>query len=37
LLGDAVGVPSALAIVATGVLVTLPLTLALRPVLARIS
>lgn len=37
LLGDAVGIPSALAVVAAVVLLTLPLTLALRPVLARIS
>ena len=34
LLGDAVGVPSALMVVASVVLVTLPLTLALRPALA---
>ena len=34
LLGDAVGVPSALMVVAAIVLVTLPLTLALRPALA---
>jgi MFS family permease len=34
LLGDAVGVPSALAVVAAAVLLTLPLTLALRPAFA---
>jgi len=34
-LGDAVGVPSALTVVAAVVLLTLPLTLALRPALAR--
>ncbi len=34
LLGDAIGVPSALMVVASVVLVTLPLTLALRPALA---
>jgi predicted MFS family arabinose efflux permease len=34
LLGDAVGVPSALVAVAAIVLVTLPLTLMLRPALA---
>jgi predicted MFS family arabinose efflux permease len=34
LLGDAVGVPSALIAVAAVVLVTLPLTLMLRPALA---
>jgi MFS family permease len=34
LLGDAVGVPSALVVVAAVVLVTLPITLALRPALA---
>ncbi len=34
-LGDAVGVPSALMVVAAVVLLTLPLTLALRPALAR--
>jgi hypothetical protein len=33
LLGDAVGVPTALLIVAAVVLVTLPITLMLRPVL----
>jgi len=33
LLGDAVGVPSALVVVAAGVLITLPITLALRPAL----
>ena len=36
LLGDAVGVPSALMVVAAGVLLTLPITLALRPALAPI-
>jgi FSR family fosmidomycin resistance protein-like MFS transporter len=35
LLGDAVGVPSALVVVAAGVLLTLPITLLLRPALAR--
>ena len=35
LLGDAVGVPTALLSVAAVVLVTLPITLALRPALAR--
>ena len=35
LLGDAVGVTSALVVVAAGVLLTLPITLALRPALAR--
>ncbi len=35
LLGDAVGVPSALMVVAAVVLLTLPITLALRPALAR--
>lgn len=34
LLGDAAGVPSALMVVAAGVLLTLPITLALRPALA---
>ena len=34
LLGDAVGVPSALMVVAAGVLLTLPITLVLRPALA---
>jgi predicted MFS family arabinose efflux permease len=34
LLGDAVGIPTALFVVATVVLVTLPITLVLRPVLA---
>ena len=34
LLGDAVGVPSALLVVAAGVLLTLPITLLLRPALA---
>jgi FSR family fosmidomycin resistance protein-like MFS transporter len=34
LLGDAVGVSSALVVVAAGVLITLPITLALRPALA---
>ncbi len=34
LLGDAVGVPMAVVVVAAGVLVTLPITLALRPALA---
>jgi predicted MFS family arabinose efflux permease len=34
-LGDAVGVPIALTVVATGVLVTLPITLILRPALPR--
>ncbi|HEY0224549.1 MAG TPA: MFS transporter [Pseudolabrys sp.] len=34
LLGDAVGVPTALTVVAAGVLLTLPITLALRPALA---
>jgi MFS family permease len=34
LLGDLTGVPTALAVVAAGVLVTLPVTLALRPALA---
>ncbi len=34
LLGDAVGVPSALIVVAAAVLLTLPITLALRPALA---
>ena len=34
MLGDAVGVPSALVVVAAAVLVTLPITLALRPALA---
>ena len=34
LLGDAVGVPSALVVVAAVVLITLPITLVLRPVLA---
>jgi hypothetical protein len=33
LLGDAVGVPTALIVVAAVVLVTLPITLVLRPVL----
>jgi len=38
LLGDAVGVPSALVVVASAVLLTLPITLALRPALtARVS
>jgi MFS family permease len=38
LLGDAVGIPTALFVVATVVLVTLPITLVLRPVLvARLS
>ncbi len=37
LLGDAVGVPSALIVVAAAVLLTLPITLALRPALARAS
>jgi MFS family permease len=37
LLGDAVGVPSALVIVAAVVLLTLPITLALRPALANVS
>jgi len=36
LLGDAVGVPSALVIVAAVVLLTLPITLALRPALANV-
>ena len=35
LLGDAVGVPTALTVVAAGVLLTLPITLMLRPALAR--
>jgi len=35
LLGDAVGVPSALVVVAAVVLLTLPITLLLRPTLAR--
>jgi hypothetical protein len=33
LLGDAVGVPSALVVVASAVLLTLPIALALRPAL----
>jgi MFS transporter, FSR family, fosmidomycin resistance protein len=37
LLGDAVGVTSALMVVAAGVLLTLPITLALRPALASAS
>jgi MFS family permease len=37
LLGDAVGVPSALVVVAGVVLITLPITLALRPALANAS
>ena len=37
LLGDAVGVPSALVVVAAGVLITLPITLVLRPALASAS
>jgi predicted MFS family arabinose efflux permease len=37
LLGDAVGVPSALIVVAAVVLLTLPITLALRPALASVS
>ncbi len=37
LLGDAVGVPSALIVVASAVLLTLPITLMLRPVLAVVS
>jgi predicted MFS family arabinose efflux permease len=37
LLGDAVGVPSALMVVAAVVLLTLPITLALRPALANAS
>jgi FSR family fosmidomycin resistance protein-like MFS transporter len=37
LLGDAVGVPSALIVVAAAVLLTLPITLALRPALASAS
>jgi MFS transporter, FSR family, fosmidomycin resistance protein len=37
LLGDAVGVPSALIVVAAAVLLTLPITLALRPALANAS
>jgi FSR family fosmidomycin resistance protein-like MFS transporter len=37
LLGDAVGVTSALMVVAAGVLLTLPITLALRPALANAS
>jgi MFS transporter, FSR family, fosmidomycin resistance protein len=37
LLGDAVGVPSALVVVAAGVLLTLPITLALRPALVNAS
>ncbi len=37
LLGDAVGVPSALVAVASVVLLTLPITLALRPALANVS
>jgi MFS family permease len=37
LLGDAVGVPTALLVVAAGVLVTLPLTLALRALTAPVS
>ena len=37
LLGDAVGVPSALVVVAAAVLLTLPITLALRPALAGVS
>ena len=36
-LGDAVGVPSALMVVAAVVLLTLPLTLALRPALASVK
>jgi MFS transporter, FSR family, fosmidomycin resistance protein len=36
LLGDALGVPSALMVVAAVVLLTLPITLALRPVLANV-
>ena len=36
LLGDAVGVPSALVVVAAIVLVTLPITLVLRPALASV-
>jgi len=35
-LGDAVGVPSALVVVSAGVLLTLPITLALRPALATV-
>ncbi|MSP31686.1 MAG: MFS transporter [Pseudolabrys sp.] len=37
LLGDAVGVPTALIVVAAGVLLTLPITLALRPALTSAS
>ena len=37
LLGDAVGVPSALMVVAAVVLLTLPITLALRPALATVQ
>ncbi len=37
LLGDAVGVPSALVVVAAGVLITLPITLALRPALRSVT
>jgi hypothetical protein len=37
LLGDAVGVPSALTVVAAVVLLTLPITLALRPALATLK
>ena len=37
LLGDAVGVPSALIVVAAVVLLTLPITLALRPALATVK
>jgi MFS transporter, FSR family, fosmidomycin resistance protein len=37
LLGDAVGVTSALVVVAAGVLITLPITLALRPALASVK
>ncbi|HEX3859714.1 MAG TPA: MFS transporter [Pseudolabrys sp.] len=37
LLGDAVGVPSALIVIACAVLLTLPLTLMLRPALAAVS
>ena len=37
LLGDAVGVPSALVVVAAGVLITLPITLVLRPALINAS
>ena len=36
-LGDAVGVPSALMVVAAVVLLTLPITLALRPALASVK